>query len=269
MSGALADGSSLAEMESRSELNEELAQAEKELQASLGAQHPLSNNSATLRRFLVARKLNISDAVAMIEKNTAWRAETLPVKVTPAVRAELQKGKFYVHGHDAQKRPLMIIRSGKFDPKTRDLSAAVDSVVQTLESEVNKLDAEVAAGTRDSAASFAVFYDRTGFSVRKNWDLDFLKGIAGTLSDHYPERLGGAYVYPCGMVLAGLWKMISPFFDPRTRAKVKMVTSEAQLRSLVPPEFLPKEYGGTSTYVFDPEAVPPATHVEAVPVDID
>ena len=89
----------------------------------------------------------------------------------------------------------------------------------------------------------------------RSWDFELIKGVAKVLSDNYPERLGGAYVYPSGVLLAGLWKIVAPFFDPRTRAKVKMLNSEAQLRDLVPEQFIPKIYGGTDEFVFDPASV--------------
>eukprot|EP00966_Prymnesium_polylepis_P004099 93809-Prymnesium_polylepis.1 len=63
--------------------------------------------------------------------------------------------------------------------------------------------------------------------------------------------MGAVYLYPCGMVLSGLYRMISPFLDARMRAKVKMVTSDKELCSLVPPEYVPtwcaahSSFGGT------------------------
>ena len=49
------------------------------------------------------------------------------------------------------------------------------------------------------------------------------------------------------------------FMDPRTAAKVHMVTTDAMLATLIPLEFIPTTYGGSSTYEFDPSAYQVAT----------
>jgi hypothetical protein len=82
-------------------------------------------DTAMLRRFLMARKLQVEPAVEMLIKHLEWRKANLPVRMTPAIEAELKKGKTFVRGCDLQGRPLMVIKSACFDPKTRDLEATV------------------------------------------------------------------------------------------------------------------------------------------------
>ena len=60
----------------------------------------------------------------------------------------------------------------------------------------------------------------------------FIKGVVSTLSDNYPERLAAVYLYPAGGVANMVFKMISPLMDPRTRNKVRLITSDALLRDL-------------------------------------
>ena len=144
-----------------------LAAVEPDLLAALGTDHPLAGDSLQLRRFLVARKLKVPATVEMISAHVKWRAENLPIKPEGAVLAELQKGKFYSYGTDAAGRPLVLIHSGKFDPATRDLEASVRSVFYEIE--------RVIAQLPPGQAQFAVFYDRTGFSIKKNWDYTLLK----------------------------------------------------------------------------------------------
>ena len=65
------------------ELQEALAAAEIELKAELGGRalaSPLDlNDSAMLRRFLVARKLQVPATVAMLEAHAAWLEQTYPI----------------------------------------------------------------------------------------------------------------------------------------------------------------------------------------------
>ena len=69
------------------ELEEALAAAEIELKAELGgrgagvARLDL-NDSAMLRRFLVARKLQVPATVAMLEAHAAWLEQTYPIALS-------------------------------------------------------------------------------------------------------------------------------------------------------------------------------------------
>merc|ERR1719401_601205 len=158
----------------------------------------------------------------MLDKHVAWRKENLPVELTPAILEELKKGKFYIlpGAKDVNGHPVVVVRSGLFDPKERDLDTCIKAFLYILEKSLSDVG---------ESGKFSIMYDRDGFSVRNNFDFDLLKAWAGVASDNYPERLASVALYPSGAVLAGLWKMVSVFFDPRTRAKIKMVQSEDEL----------------------------------------
>jgi hypothetical protein len=215
-----------------------LTTAMEELAAQLGADHPLHADRDALRRFLVARKLHVGAAAEMIGAHLAFRASRLPVRLTPGVLAELRKGKFFLRGEDVDGRPLVVVRSGHFDPAERDLDAAVGAALYLVEETLGAL----AASGREPR--FTMFYDRTGFSLRRNFDLPLLRAIITLLTENYPETLERALLYPCGLVLAGVWKVVGPLLDPRTRAKVRMLTSDAELHKYVPRAALPVAYGG-------------------------
>jgi len=218
------------------------------LRASLPADHGFRENEGALRRFLVARKLNVDKARQMLEKHMAWREQNLPVVPTPEVLAELRKGKFYIlpGAKDVGGHPVVVVRSGLFDPKERDLDTCIRAFLYVLEKGLGDLGEN---------GKFSIMYDREGFSVGKNFDFDLLKAWAEIASDNYPERLSSVALYPSGAILAGLWKAVSVFFDPRTRAKIKMVQNQDELATIIPREALPPRYGGTSTYEFDADAI--------------
>ena len=76
------------------ELQEALAAAEIELKAELGGRGPGVarldlNDSAMLRRFLVARKLQVPATVAMLEAHAAWLEQTYPIAL-PEVPSQPQ-----------------------------------------------------------------------------------------------------------------------------------------------------------------------------------
>jgi len=148
---------------SSSQLDESLAAAEAELRPALeakglGTKLELAD-SAMLRRFLIARRLQIPATVAMLEAHVAWREQTLPIHLSE-VRSEIHKGKAYEHGVDVKGRPLVFVCSRNFDPNTRDLEQCLRAIIYMLNSALRKHDAQ-----------FAVFYDRTDFSLSKNLDI--------------------------------------------------------------------------------------------------
>ena len=60
-----------------------------------------------------------------------------------------------------------------------------------------------------------------------------------------PETLEKCLVHPCGFVLRGIWKIVSLFFDSKTRAKVAFLGSEKGFDRFVDVENLPPSLGGS------------------------
>ena len=240
------------------QLQEALGAAEVELKAALevGSTSGLEekalvtarldlNDSAMLRRFLVARKLQIPATVAMLEAHAAWLEQTHPIALSEVVEIqsqpatptlalartlcvprlnrdqvveEIRKGKAYSHGVDARGNPLVFVCSRNFDPRTRDLATALRATIYMVD-EALRLASE-------KGGQIAIFYDRTDFSASKNLDLALIKAVVSALSANYPERLAAVYMYPAGGLASMVLRMVSPLMDPRTVSKVHLPTSE-------------------------------------------
>lgn len=200
-------------------LQRALEQAEAELRTAMEATppgHPLhpggkfdTSDSAMLRRFLVARKLQIDATMEMLERHATWREKTLPITLTEDLVSELRKGKGYPQGVDVRGRQMLVVRSSNFDPKVRDLETAVRAVTYLVE---KCCETAPASGPQ---SQLVIFYDRSDFSLSKNLDRELIKGVVSTLSDNYPERLGAVYIYPAGAIVNVVFKVIAPFMDPR------------------------------------------------------
>ena len=86
----------------------------------------------------------------MLEAHVNWRAANIPVPITDALVAELKKGKVKLRGRDVAGRPLLITRSGRFDPAVRDLEVATAAVIYLV---------EAALANSPAIGEFAVLYD--------------------------------------------------------------------------------------------------------------
>jgi len=203
-----------------------------EFQAALPAEHPFREDLATLERFLIARKFNVDDATGMLNAHVSWRAATLPVKLTDPVRSDLRMGKYYQYGTDLNGNAVIVVRSGLFN-KERKLDEATSAIIYILESALQQSEL------------LSVLYDRENFSIAKNLDIELIKTVAKILGDNYPERLKGVYLYPTGLVFKGIWNMVSPFLDPRTRGKVHMLQNKSDFLKYFDASGMETRYGGT------------------------
>ena len=57
------------------------------------------------------------------------------------------------------------------------------------------------------AARLTVVFDRQGFHMGL-LDLELWRRLGARLSDHYPERLHVALVYPSGFLFRSLWRVV-------------------------------------------------------------
>lgn len=202
---------------------------------------PQAKAEATARCFLVARDWDLMAAVEMLRNHLTFRAERFPIEKSTFIDdANTKVGAFFPHGQDRDGRRIVVVRSGKFQVKDRSLEANVASIVYQIE--------HLTRESGDPNARFTIVYDRTGFSIRENYDKDLLKELGALLSANYPERLEKALVYPCGLVMRGLWKVVQFFFDKKTREKVCMLGSPEAFAPHVDADQLPKTLGGTAEF---------------------
>merc|ERR1719387_1390895 len=68
-----------------------------------------------------------------------------------------------------------------------------------------------------------------------------------TMQDQYPERLGVAFTCNAPPLFAAMWRMVSPWIDPVTKAKFQIVPkgmAEQTLLKYIDADVLPKSLGG-------------------------
>jgi len=71
--------------------------------------------------------------------------------------------------------------------------------------------------------------------------------LASTIGqDYYPEILGQMFIINAPMLFTGVWAIIKPWIDEKTRNKIKILGSkyEKELFEVIDPENLPQFMGG-------------------------
>lgn len=65
--------------------------------------------------------------------------------------------------------------------------------------------------------------------------------------DRYPETMGKFYIINAPWAFSAVWSVIKPWLDEVTVKKIDIVGSgyKETLLKQIPPESLPKEFGGT------------------------
>uniref|UniRef100_A0A7N0UC19 CRAL-TRIO domain-containing protein n=1 Tax=Kalanchoe fedtschenkoi TaxID=63787 RepID=A0A7N0UC19_KALFE len=224
----------------------------RELRAAIG---PLSGRSlmycsdACLRRYLVARSWNVDKAKKMLEDTLQWRASYKPEEITwPEVAFEGETGKVSIANfHDRLGRTVLIMRPA-FETSTSP-EGNIRHLFYLIENAVLNLP--------EGQEQMVWLIDFTGTSY-KNLPIKTVREIVHILQNHYPERLGLAFLYNPPKIFHAFWKVVKFFLDPITFQKVKFVypnnkDSVELMSSYFDTENLPGEFGGKATLKYDHE----------------
>jgi len=114
---------------------------------------------------------------------------------------------------------------------------------------------EAQAEVRTADGKLTLLIDFTGYSHHNRPLLQTVSQIIATFQDHYPERLGEAYLLWPPLKVKTLWKAVKHLVDPATFKKVVMVKDTAQhaelLRTTFDKRSLERCVGGENDVPFD------------------
>jgi hypothetical protein len=191
-----------------------------------------------IKRWLHETNGNVDDAVKMIEKHVSWRKRMFPITKTSMLHDSFNQARAFMPlGRAKDGSYIMYIRSGLIPIDTMNL----DNVVQLF---VSTLEHVLAHDKGNQLPQFTILYDRTDFSIRKNFKKAFYKRLIRVLTENYPGTLRAIYVHPTDWVLSTLWKVIKLFMNPETAGKVKMIKHEQKLQHYIDIKHLPQSLGG-------------------------
>uniref|UniRef100_A0ACD5XFC5 Uncharacterized protein n=1 Tax=Avena sativa TaxID=4498 RepID=A0ACD5XFC5_AVESA len=213
-----------------------------ELRAMAEAQDPHVKevDNMTLRRFLRARDHDVGKASVMLLKFVAWRREAVPGGVMPAdqVRGELSHDKARMGGFDRAGRPIVFAFPAKHFSANRDMAEHKRFLIYLLD----KICARIPRGQD----KFMCVVDLKGWGY-PNSDVRAYIAAIEIMQSYYPERLGKALMVHVPYIFMKAWKMVYPFIDANTRAKIMFVEDknlDETLRREMEESQVPEIYGG-------------------------
>ncbi|KAJ4846362.1 hypothetical protein Tsubulata_038470 [Turnera subulata] len=241
---------------SRHEQENDLEQQEskvKELRSGIG---PLSGRSlqycsdSCLRRYLEARNWNVEKAKKMLEETLKWRSNYKPEEIRwHEVAVEGETGKvFRANFHDRQGRSVLIMKPAL--QNTKSIDNQIRHLVYLIENAILNLP--------EGQEQMSWLIDFSGWSMSTAVPVKSARETTNILQNHYPERLGLAFLYNPPRIFEAFWKIVKYFLDPKTFQKVKFVYPKNQdsvevMRSYFDDENLPIEFGGKATLKYDHE----------------
>ena len=235
-----------------------------------------------LLRMLRARKLDVAAARALLQDDMAWRLSEKPEAATQAdIPNALPGGCWRLLGltRGAEEEtadvsselsslstqfPIIWIRVGLWNPG----DYGVPEYLKLIEYFVERA---LTVGRR-----FVVLFDMEGWRLSFGFHLGKISTLVSTLQNHYPERLQAALLMRTPRIFSTAWRVIEPWLDPVTAAKVAYLPSaeepdpegtehgdNAELAALlaagIPRELIPAAYGG----LVDGDSIPvPNLHGE-------
>lgn len=218
-----------------------------------------------LLRFLRARNFNVQKSFQMLKADVGWRISKNMLELRKENASDVLGNcdieyvcKYFpvwIQGFDKQRRPVSYRQFGhleiwnvlkviNMDQLLRFHAWETEQALRIMYEEGKKSNCNI--------ETFVTIVDAKDWGMRLATSdaFTFIRGMASTDSDHYPERLGLLMVINAPSALAFAWRIIKGFLDDIQRAKIKIFASpnewQPQLFEIIDKDQIPEMYGGTS-----------------------
>lgn len=216
-------------------------------------------------RFLRARSFDAQNAFEMIKKDTVMRNDHARAGLRHESASEVLQcdlaaiyNRFptWVQGFDNQSRPIAYRNFGKKFEIWEVLKLTSMENLVRFHAWEGEQALRIMRSKSDECGcnieTFVVVIDAKGWHIglATSDAFAYIKGMASTDSDHYPERLGRLLVINAPSTLSFAWKVIKRFLDDVTRSKIEILSGPEQwqpvMQSFIDPNQIPIMYGGTA-----------------------
>ncbi|KAG6885776.1 hypothetical protein C0993_009881 [Termitomyces sp. T159_Od127] len=215
------------------------------------------DDDALLLRFLRARKFDVAKAKEMFLAAEQWRQEngvdTIIDDFDFSEREEVSKYyPQYYHKMDKDGRPIYIERLGFLDLDALYKATTQDRLLKRFVQEYEKFAKfrvpACAAAVGHPVETSCTILDLQNVSLTSFYRVkDYVLQASSIGQDRYPERMGKFYIINAPWAFSAVWKVIKPWLDDVTVAKVDILGSSYKhtLLAQIPAENLPVAFGGT------------------------
>jgi hypothetical protein len=167
-----------------------------------------------LLRYLRATSWHVAKATDRIAGTLKWRHERRPHRIDPDyVRPESETGKLTLNGFDRYGRPVLYLIPARENTKTSPRQ--VDNFIFFMERAITVMPPGI--------DQLIMVIDFTGTSMFQSPGVGVAREIATTLEQHYPERLGAAFIIGAPWFFSQAYKIISPFLNEVTQKKIQFI----------------------------------------------
>eukprot|EP01112_Ceratiomyxa_fruticulosa_P008510 TRINITY_DN2205_c0_g1_i1.p1 TRINITY_DN2205_c0_g1~~TRINITY_DN2205_c0_g1_i1.p1 ORF type:complete len:327 (-),score=67.84 TRINITY_DN2205_c0_g1_i1:28-1008(-) len=202
-----------------------------------------------LCRYLRARNYDLDKSEKMLRDTIAWRREYKPMCITAEdIMIELKnEGKLYRNGKDKLGRPIIYMRPGKDNTGVPEKDVKIRYLVYLLEKCIMSMDEAKGEEKLAWMVDYKNYSQLTGMGMTK-----MAFEVLNIVQNHYPERLGVAYMVNAPWAFSIFWAMLTPFMSEVTKSKLTFVKSKDPLLfEHIHEDELEVEYGGKNDFQYD------------------
>lgn len=212
-----------------------------------------------LLRFLRARKFDLVKTKEMWVNFINWRKENNVDEIANYVFSEIDEVKqAWPHGYfrtDKKGRPIYIERTGLLKLqqlfKCTTEERMIKYWIQSYERLTNQILPACAKARGEKVEQTLTIIDLKGSSTKlmSKQVYDFVKLASNIGQNYYPEIMGKMFIINAPLLFSGVWAMMKPWIDEKTRAKIEIIGSkyEAKIHEHIDIFSLPDFLGGKLT----------------------
>ncbi|ORY40942.1 CRAL/TRIO domain-containing protein [Rhizoclosmatium globosum] len=210
-----------------------------------------------LVRYLKATKWQLDESVVRLQDTLQWRRDFRPrenrwedMKTICAIGGQ------YLNGFDKKGRPLLV--------NVARLGGSVKNYDDSVRFSLYLMERAMMAMPK-GVSQVCVLTEFSGSNMFNGYPMSVTIKYLDILGKHYPELLGQSVVVHPSWYIPVLYKLVKPFMDPVTLAKICFATSDGRqekkaeqgtggwirLLDIVDASMLPVELGGDYNFVFN------------------
>ena len=224
--------------------------AELQKEATLSSEKAFLDE-ACCRRYLVANKWKVEEAKKKVLATIKWRHEFGVDDILPHLDNILDHsstGKMYVNGKDKFGHPVLYMHNARNEKRfLSDHEGSLRHLVYEMERAISQMGPGI--------EKMCIVMDFEGYSMFNAPPMKTSRATLDILSNHYPERMAASLMYSPPFAFWLFWKVISPFIDPVTKDKIKMISGKEPVKNAAVQEQIEidqclKDFGGENGFSF-------------------